>query len=909
MSDVLRKSPITVLWAKKSSANDLLWLPLTAHMSDSVEAMARLWDSWLAKGVALQIQNGISSYGKPITAEFARKIILFLAAAHDLGKASPVFQSKKIRFDISDGELDRQLCQLIKETGYGLEDDYRGHKETYHSLVSHAILKRCGLDESIAVVVGGHHGKPPSRKELKDLSVYKKACGFDVKQKEWRDAQQLLFEYALDLADLACDNVNNLKLSRPVQALVTGLVILTDWIVSDENLFSLIELEECRVNSKQRTEKAFRKLDLPDYWKPNLIPELIYKKRFKIETPRGVQTSVLSAAQNVETPGIMIIEAPMGEGKTEAALVAAEVFASKVKRRGIYFALPTQATSNAMFERIVKWLEKFDTSDKTYSIRLCHSKADLSETYSAIKLSERISVNGDPDVNVFVHEWLIGRKKSLLSDFAIGTVDHVLMAGLKQKHLALRHLGLANKIIIIDEAHAYDVYMNSYLDKALQWLGAYKVPVIILSATLPAKRRRELIQAYTNKNADLTEQGIENRHYPLITYSDGDVIKQINVSGTDRPPLTVTVKRARDEELAELLNRELTNGGCAGIIVNTVRRAQEIYIRISEKFGAEKTKLIHSRFIACDRSKTEDELKAQLGPPNTSKRPDKLIVIGTQVLEQSLDFDFDILITDLCPIDLLLQRIGRLHRHNRDMRPDNLKKPVCYILNAGDILERGAKHVYGEYLLSCTRDILPESITLPVDIPVLVAAVYDNETLHKEIKDKFENEQAIRKRNAENFQISSPVCNNETLLSWLDTDIGNSELAGEAAVRDGTDSIEVIVIQNDGKQLRLLPWIYGDIEITRGTPDTDTAKKIAACTVRLPAVFSNTRIIDKTIHELEEIIEEYKDDWYDAPLLQGSLYLILDRNMEATLCGYALRYDKELGLIYEREKADERTGI
>jgi len=171
----------------------------------------------------------------------------------------------------------------------------------------------------------------------------------------------------------------------------------------------------------------------------------------------------------------------MGEGKTEAALAACEVLSQQCRFRGIYFALPTQATSNAMFKRILDWLDTFG-DEQQYSVRLVHGRAEFNDEYVGLKPSEKINIeteDGDENNSVaLVHEWFSGRKAGLLADFAIGTIDQVLMAGLKQKHLVLRHLGLANKVVIIDECHAYDVYMESYLLKALNWLGAYGIPVV-----------------------------------------------------------------------------------------------------------------------------------------------------------------------------------------------------------------------------------------------------------------------------------------------------------------------------------------------------------------------------------------------------------------------------------------------
>ena len=238
----------------------------------------------------------------------------------------------------------------------------------------------------------------------------------------------------------------------------------------------------------------------------------------------------------------------MGVGKTEAALAAAEVFAGKCGSGGLFFGLPTQATANGIFPRIRTWAEEQvavqGESKEKLSIRLAHGKEELNQDYADLLEAGKGEFTGDAcigedeDQALVVHSFFRGRKQVLLSDFVIATVDQILMAALKQKHLMLRHLGMAGKIVIIDEVHAYDAYMNVYLERALCWLGAYHVPVILLSATLPASRRIDFVDAYLNTSKrEIRErekrftQGEEadwrySRAYPLLTWTDGKEVHQ-----------------------------------------------------------------------------------------------------------------------------------------------------------------------------------------------------------------------------------------------------------------------------------------------------------------------------------------------------------------------------------------------
>ncbi|MDR2006525.1 MAG: CRISPR-associated helicase Cas3', partial [Acidaminococcales bacterium] len=585
-----------------------------------------------------------------------------------------------------------------------------------------------------------------------------------------------------------------------------------------------------------------------------------------------------------------------------------------------------------------------------------HGKARLNKEYRELKSCPQ-GVE-DEEGSIVAQTWFTGRKKSLLADFVVGTVDQALMAGLRQKHQAMRHLALANKVVIVDECHAYDAYMSQYLYKALNWLGAYRVPVILLSATLPAEKRRDLVEAYLNVNKQeedtfpswLGEQTMLeakepewaiNKTYPLITYTDGGEVRQAAAELSERG-ISVCLAwlyedmgaetAAKDqlpiiEKITGKLDEYLSGGGCAGIIVNTVRRAQAIYQALAARYGTENVRLLHSRFIGADRVANEMKIRELLGAPtkeNEGKRPEKLIVVGTQVMEQSLDVDFDLLFTDICPMDLLLQRIGRLHRHERP-RPEKLQRAICFITGLTKKgFEKGAEKIYGKYLLLNTRQLLlPKPVlNLPSDIPGLVDAAYDPDGVEValELKDEYDNAKrrqetkiAEKTSRAKRFQIFKPGKgeNLGTLIDWLDIGIDDpSGKRAEATVRDTDSSLEVIVLQKRGGKFYLLPWLEKSDgrEISRERPpDGDIAAELAACTVNLPGVFSYPGVINDVIGALEENnIDEGLLAWQQSPWLKGELFLVLDENLAARLRGYKLKYDEKYGLW--AEKAGKEDG-
>ena len=874
------------------------------------------------------VQESLSSAKREM---LAGKIVRFLAAAHDCGKASPAFviKAKNVNF----GDIVDEI------TGKGLPVEVKNQalaKRFPHALVGEAILERHGVDRSLADIVGAHHGKPLESKD--DLGVapeYSSITG--IKDGAWKRVQEELVQYALHLADLS--SISGITLTVPAQVILNGLLIMADWLASDATQFPLIPRDYGIMKMKparERAEQAWSGLHLPEYkqFASDCPWSQLYEERFGRQ-PRPVQVHALQVASQMKQSGLMVIEAPMGEGKTEAALAAAEAFARRFGLGGIYFALPTQATSDGIFPRIEKWIEHLHAG-VSRSIFLAHGKSGFNEVYNGIKLHSHLYDEEDEKhADVVVNDWTQGRKKGLLADFVVGTIDHILMGGLKMKHLALRHLGLVNKVVICDECHAYDAYMNRYLDLVLSWLGAYDVPVIVLSATLPPHRRQELLAAYQNrriKKTDCIDTEVISP-YPLISYTDGENTYQDlpEPSGQKR---VVHLRQLDEDNLGDILSELLAEGGCAGIICNTVKKAQSVAQCMEMYFGEDCVRLLHSCFLSFDRIRKEQELRDLLGPQE-DHRPDKLIVVGTQVMEQSLDVDFDVLFTEICPMDLLLQRIGRLHRHNRKKaRPSRLQEATCYVMGIQDALtfDEGSTAVYGEYLLMKTRAFLEQRLILPDDIPRLVQQVYeagyDDEIINRLAKEanlvkeadiaevrqqytvarnQYETCIEKKKNKARTFQIKTPKAQRKNLLGWLNAPQMEdaSGKRGEATVRDSGNSLTVLVIckKEDGG-LYTLPWLsgHGDERID-DVPDDALAKAIASCSINLPSYFVQNWQIDKVIDELEQVVlDNNLDSWYASHWLKGELFLVLNEEHEMHLLDRILVYDEKNGLWSYKEE-------
>ena len=854
--------------------------------------MQRLFRQWIPESVRRTLQDALSE-------EEAEQIAVLAALLHDIGKLTPVFASKLLHVL---PELHERLLILgLQVQAYETIID---PGKSPHALAGAACLRlreeKC--PHSLTAVIAAHHGKTATSDQMELLNADKYpyahhlhgAQGFGSLQGLlWDEVRQNWLDYAL-----SCCSFSSLaevpEISRSAQMVLTGLLIVADWIASNTEYFPLRSQDETPdlAVEEARVEQAMTEIALPFPLKCDTPPssETDFAERFRF-SPRPLQQTVLDIAHHCVTPGLMIIEAQMGVGKTEAALAAAEHYAKKCGAGGIFFALPTQATANGIFPRLISWAEPL-SEEYQQAVRLAHGTANMNQLY--MELSRQASLDAD---GLVVHPWMEGRKKALLANVVIGTVDQLLMAAVRQKHVMLRHLGLAGKVVIIDECHAYDAYMNVYLERALQWLGSYKVPVILLSATLPAKRRAALMKAYLGNPPAGDWQ--ESRAYPLLTWSDGAQVHSCTVEAGSTPR-RVHMERTDRESVPAYLAEKLHSGGCAVVILNTVKGAQQMADTLRQTLPEKEIMLVHSQFMLEDRAAWEEKLLRRLGKTSTPSERDGLIVVATQVAEQSLDIDADVMITELCPMDLLLQRLGRLHRHQR-IRPTGLDEACCAVLPA----EEGAQVVYGDWLLQQTAQLLPTVVTLPDDIPDLVQDAY-SEPLAERADDpawcRHAEMLADQENRASTFRL--PKCEERrrakqnTINAMLDTNAADDETYGDATVRDGQPSIEVLMlVQYRNSWVGLVPR-NGDAPCFDPTrePSREDAMRIARQRIRLPHAICPR--VSEAITELEILSSRTLPEWQQIPALRGELFLLLDEHLQAKLGHYVLQYDPEYGLRY-----------
>jgi CRISPR-associated endonuclease/helicase Cas3 len=334
-------------------------------------------------------------------------------------------------------------------------------------------------------------------------------------------------------------------------------------------------------------------------------------------------------------------------------------------------------------------------------------------------------------------EWFTHRKRGLLAPYGVGTIDQALMAALQSKHVFVRLLGLAGKVVVIDEVHAYDTYMSALLERLLAWLRAIGTSVVMLSATLPSLRRTALVKAFAPEYQVSSEIPPEIPVYPCLTVVSGSEVRTIAFAAA-APGRRIRLEPAPSEPTALavwLRDRIRAGGGCAAVVCNTVGRAQEIYeacrqlIPEDAEDGAPVVDLLHSRFPFEEREAREQRTLKRFGKPGEAPRPVTAVLVATQIIEQSLDIDFDLMVSELPPIDLLFQRAGRLHRHERGRRPTG-EMPTLGLIEtpltaegAPDLLRA---YVYEKHILLRTWIALRDrsELVVPDDIRSLIESVY-----------------------------------------------------------------------------------------------------------------------------------------------------------------------------------------
>jgi CRISPR-associated endonuclease/helicase Cas3 len=739
----LRINDVFLFWAKSEPYH-----PLICHSID----VGVMVETILGHPAFSYVRKTLESCFSKFSGSLIRLMGLY-AALHDLGKLSDKFQGKS-----------ESMVEFLLENGINVSVSTESFRHEILSAELFASLNLNGgnlipavpndLFSTFRWMVRSHHSKDEDQagERAVDSQRWKECRGYFV------DVLRDLFLSGVDSSEFSGVEVVN---CGALCVVLLGSLVLSDWLVSNHDVYDYSGLfESCEgqsldvymSSSRGLCESVLNRLGFGG--SVEFPCSLDYESLFrdgKFRCLRPVQESIMRDVGVLRGPGITLMEAPMGEGKTEAALFEAVRYIKELGLNGFYFALPTAATSNQMYGRIAKVLDGLESTFPPH-LRLIHSTSWLLDD-PADGVDGELDGGSESELSV-LRSWFHPSRRGILAPYCVGTVDQVMKAVMVARFSILRLFGLMNKVLIIDELHSYDTYMMASIEQLIKWCAVLRIPVIMLSATLPFSRREQMMRLYIKyssadripPSASKFDLSVMNpKAYPLITHFDSadSEFKEICCGMAS---LRVEYRLNRIEGLMDdfdgiarlaIERADVDKGQCVCVLLNTVERAQRCYLALinilGEKRRGEYTlKLFHARFLQEDRNRVESEVlemfdKRSLEPGLEHLRPKKAILVATQVVEQSLDVDFDELITDIAPIDLLIQRFGRVHRHPRPLRV-NPNDAVCNILMPdSSTIDFGVlTAVYPEYVLLTTYLYLRDHdvISLPDTIRDAIEFVY-----------------------------------------------------------------------------------------------------------------------------------------------------------------------------------------
>jgi CRISPR-associated endonuclease/helicase Cas3 len=853
-------------------------------MLDVAAVAGLVWDHHLATGLRKRLECALP-------AEDVRSLTVFLAGAHDIGKASPGFQKKVARIS--------ECSSLL----YSKND-----RDCPHGCVTASVLKEflCLASNLLGQLSGGHHGVFP---RSSDLQLGRDSLG----NRQWQNIRTKIldefsdaigFNYKQQLETALCD-----PLIVPVLA---GFISVVDWIGSNQDFFPCVAVCGGTVGIdparywQEAQDKAQRALDKLG-WLPGVTfdKETSFERVFAGLTANSLQSSTIKLISGQDASYLMIVEASMGEGKTEAALYAADLAMCRGFARGMYIAMPTQATGNAMFKRVLEdYLRKRGHRGKL-NLQLVHGDALLAQMADVqegeVPTFKPESI-GEDGADVEAQSWFTAKKRPLLAPFGVGTIDQSLLSVLQTKHWFVRLFGLAGKVVIFDEIHAYDAYMSTILERLLHWLAELGCTVILLSATLPEAKRKALVKAYSGRD------NAEYRRYPRITLAKPRHYPQTQ---TDRPPVCAKIPMGESRTihlqfsdtdltvLTSIMAERLKQGGCVAVICSTVNRSIEVYKHFRDTLKDTEYLLFHARTLQMWRREHEAEVLRKFGKVD-KQRPRRAVLVATQVIEQSLDLDFDLMVSEIAPVDLLLQRAGRLHRHAR-RRPPGLESPQFIVLCDSDqegpppkSFGKSVEYVYDRYILLRTWHALRgrEKINVPADIEALVEAVYGE--LSEEADESWR--VAIEKAD-------------ETMMGEI---LASKTFARQLLVAEPQDPSDLVEQFNSQLLDDEDPQIHKTVraETREGDPSINV--------VMLPADMALTR--DPTVSEVRRLLDysvklshkalfqaflrdgEAPAEWAKNVHLRHARLLRLDKRNQGRVGSHILTLDEQLGVVIENEE-------
>ena len=625
----------------------------------------------------------------------ADRAATFLIVLHDLGKFSSSFRSMLLGRPYAGLRHWQHSYRLLRDHDGALADLIGGTPSVRKTLYR---------------AVAGHHGGPPMHLDHRKYSNQVKHIG----DEGVRVALKAIAAIAPLFPGASLDGVSP-SLARRLSWALCGLTVQSDWIGSNPEWFGP-KRPETPIKGYWNQALARAQAAIQAAGLHRARPHACGAARVlpKLLAPRPMQVAVGEVSLS-EGPLLALIEDATGTGKTEAALILAARMMAAGKGDGLYFALPTMATSNAMLPRLETIAPRL--FEGRPSLALTHGRASMNDLFHRIKGRDA----SGPGDGVTCGSWLAAdRRQVLLADVGVGTIDQALMGILPTRFNTLRLWALSGRILIVDEAHEFDPYMEAQLQRLLQFHAMLGGSAIVMTATLPLGMRNGYVKAFQRGLGIRRPLEVVDEAYPLLTV----VGRGIGSATPDPVPTTcrdIAVHRLGDEDKALVLLRAGAKRGAACVWIRNSVDGAIAAVKALREAGLEPD-LLHARFAMADRLRHEAALQSRFGR-NGSGRTGRVLV-ATQVVEASLDLDFDLMVSDLAPIGSLVQRCGRLWRH-MDLRPASRRPvtgPALHVLSPDPDQVRDTKWLI--------RVIGPGAFVYPQDLQWRTARVlFDKSTM------------------------------------------------------------------------------------------------------------------------------------------------------------------------------------
>jgi len=679
----------------KSFTTHTLWGKITKNDKGEVSSWLSLEDHCTDVAAVFRELSKVSGIRRQLNAAAGFHLqdgqierLSVLACLHDLGKCNNGFRRKAF----PDG---RNLAGHVQEVGVFLRD--RELQPAFLEAIGYAQLQNwCVSEEGVLRLLlasVSHHGKP----------IEPEAVVLGAQKRHWQSHESSypiedihdLFTTVKERFPKAFDeDISPMNATVALQHTFCGLVTLADWIGSHAEHFFPFEIgEQERTSfSVHAARKAVNQIGLEvTSIRDDLKSGQSFNGLFPGYEPTPLQDLVCSGIDSQ----IAVVEAETGSGKTEAALSHFYQLFKKGQVDGLYFALPTRVAARELYQRVLDFVQRVFPEECPPVVLAVPGYAHVDgEPVSALPGSDRLY---DEDRSSIAREraWAAERpKRFLAAPIAVGTIDQALLSVLQVKHAHMRGICLRRSLLVVDEVHASDTYMLGLLRRVLAEhtrAGSY---ALLLSATLGKARKEELLapeRVYASGNPTASLQEAIASPYPSIT-TERECLKPREVSEPVKdkkvnlePYPGLEYQDALSTGLINELAQAMKKGARVLIVCNTVARAVAT-VRAAEQHEGVREALFtcrntvsphHGRYARQDREVLDTRISEVFGK---KAQGGAVLLVGTQTLEQSLDIDADWLITDLCPIDVLLQRIGRLHRHARQSRPVGFETARCTVL-------------------------------------------------------------------------------------------------------------------------------------------------------------------------------------------------------------------------------------